>query len=74
MRKLASIQKVVDVQPIEGADSIEVATVLGWHCVIKKGDLKAGEMCCYMEVDSLLPPIPEFEFMAKNGIKKSYYS
>ncbi len=72
MRKLASIQKVVDVQPIEGADSIEVATVLGWHCVIKKGDLKAGEMCCYMEVDSLLPPIPEFEFMAKNGIKKSY--
>ena len=31
MRKLASIQKVIGIRPIEGADKIEVCQVLGWH-------------------------------------------
>ena len=38
MRKLATIQKIVNIKPIEGADKIEVAQVLGWHVVVKKGD------------------------------------
>ena len=35
MRKLASIQTIWDVQPIDGADRIEVVSVLGWKCVAK---------------------------------------
>ena len=35
MRKLASIQTVVDISPIEGADAIEVAQILGWKVVVK---------------------------------------
>jgi len=31
MRKLASVQTIWDVQPIEGADRIEVVSVLGWN-------------------------------------------
>ena len=31
MRKLASIQRVYAVEPIEGADRIEMAKVLGWQ-------------------------------------------
>ncbi|MBC7863771.1 MAG: RNA ligase (ATP), partial [Bacteroidia bacterium] len=34
MRKLASIQKILRTEAIEGADSIEKATVLGWELVI----------------------------------------
>ena len=37
-RKLASIQKILDIQPIEGADAIEVATILGWKVVVKKNE------------------------------------
>ena len=72
MRKLATIQKVANVEPISGADNIELATILGWHCVVRKNEFKAGDLCVYFEVDSLLPPVPEFEFLAKDGIKKSY--
>jgi hypothetical protein len=34
MRSLASIQRILDIQPIENTDKIEVATVLGWKVVI----------------------------------------
>jgi len=63
MRKLASIQKILDIQPIEGADAIEVASVLGWKVVVKKGEFKVGDKCIYCEIDSVLPPKEEFEFL-----------
>lgn len=63
MRKLASIQKITAIRPIDGAESIEVAQILGWEVVVKKGEFKDGDMVCYVEVDSILPEKPEFEFM-----------
>lgn len=63
MRKLASIQKVTFVRPIEGADAIEKIGVLGWELVAKKGEFKPGDYCVYCEVDSILPEKPEFEFL-----------
>jgi len=62
-RQLASIQKINNLEPIPGADKIEVATVLGWHLVVKKGEFQVGDRCVYMEVDSILPERPEFEFL-----------
>lgn len=56
MRKLATIQKIKAVRPIEGADAIEVADILGWHVVVKKGEFKPGDYCVYCEIDSILPP------------------
>lgn len=55
MRQLASIQKIVDIQPIPEADKIECATVLGWKCVVKKGEFKVGDLVVYIEPDSMLP-------------------
>lgn len=62
-RHLASVQQIVDIQPIPNADSIEVATVLGWHTVVKKGQFQIGDPIVYYEIDSILPKIPEFQFM-----------
>lgn len=55
MRKLASIRKIAELNPIEGADAIEVATIDGWKVVVKKGDFQVGELAVYLEIDSWVP-------------------
>ena len=55
MRKLASIRKIIDIQPIPKADAIEVATVDGWKVVVKKGEFVVGDQVVYCEVDSWVP-------------------
>ena len=62
-RKLASVQKVKTVKPIEGADRIEVVQILNWDCVAKKGEFQPGDIVVYFEIDSLLPDIPAFEWL-----------
>lgn len=62
-RKLASIQTVKAIRPIEGADRIEIVQVLNWDCVAKKGEYSVGDKVIYFEIDSLLPDIPAFEFL-----------
>jgi len=63
MRKLATIRKVLDLVPIEGADFIELAIIGGWQCVVKKGEFSVGDLCVYFEIDSLLPRAPWNEFL-----------
>ena len=71
MRKLASVQKVWKIEPIEGADRIELAHVLGWQCVVNKGQIQPMENAVYFEIDSFLPIRPEFEFMRASSYKNS---
>ena len=70
-RKLASVRKVAEIIPIEGADRIEIAKVDGWRCVVKKGETKAGDLVAYCEIDSFLPIRPEFEFLRPSSYKKT---
>ena len=70
-RKLASIQRIWKIEPIEGADRIELAHVLGWQCVVNKGQFKPMDLAVYFEIDSFLPIRPEFEFMRKSSYKNS---
>lgn len=63
MRKLVSVQRIDGLEPIENADFIEKAKVLGWTLVVKKGEFKVGDLCAYFEIDSILPDVPEFEFL-----------
>lgn len=66
MRQLATIQTIAEVQPIDGADSIEKVRVNDWWCVAKKGEFKEGDLCVYFEIDSLLPKDnPAFAFLEK---------
>lgn len=71
VRKLASVQYVHDVWPIDGADKIECIGVLGWRCVAKKGEFAVGDLCVYFEIDSFLPIRPEFEFLRSGCYKNS---
>jgi RNA ligase (TIGR02306 family) len=63
MRALASVQRIRKLEPIPKADRIEKASILGWHCVVKKGEFEEGDLCVYFEIDSVLPELPEFEFL-----------
>lgn len=70
-RKLASIQRIYKIEPIEGADRIELAYVLGWQCVVNKGHFNVGDSAVYFEIDSFLPIRPEFEFLRNSSYKKT---
>lgn len=71
MRKLASIKRIDTIEPIEGADMIELATLGGWKVVVAKNvGHKEGDMVVYCEIDSFLPIEPEFEFLRKSSYKK----
>ena len=70
-RKLASIQRIWKIEPIEGADRIELAYVLGWQCVVNKGQFRPMDLAVYFEIDSFLPIRPEFEFMRATSYKNT---
>lgn len=65
MRKLASIQRVDKIQPIENADSICCATILGWQVVCRKDEVKEGDLVVYAEIDSVIPDIDLFADIKK---------
>lgn len=60
---LATIQKVLNITPIDGADSIETAYILGWQVVVKKGEYKIGDLCCYIQIDTVVPETEQFDFL-----------
>lgn len=69
MRKLASIKTISNITPIKDKDKIVLATVDGWSVIVKKDEYKIGDKCVYVEIDSVLPEKPEFEFLRKNNFR-----
>jgi RNA ligase (TIGR02306 family) len=70
-RKLASIQVIRDIRPIEGADAIELAIINDWQVVVAKSVChQVGDHVVYCEIDSFLPIREEFEFLRKSSYKK----
>ena len=65
MRKLASIQLISNILPIEGSDFIEQIQVIGWNLVSKKGEFSINDKCIYIEIDSIVKDCPKFEFLRK---------
>ena len=71
MRKLASIQRIWNLEPIPDADRLELASVEGWKVVVNKGQFYPGELAVYFEIDSFLPIDDRFEFLRKTSYKKT---
>ena len=69
-RKLATIRTIKSVEPIPNADSIVKLTFenMGWVCVTNKDtNPQVGDKRVYFEVDSVLPEVPIFDFMASSN-------
>src|SRR5215469_9891326 len=71
MRSLVTIQKVKMISSIPDSDFLETAHILGWQCVVKKGEFREGEYGIYFEVDSFLPVEPRYEFLRNTSYREN---
>jgi RNA ligase (TIGR02306 family) len=60
------------------ADSLSLATVLGWQVVVRNDEAKEGDLIIYCEIDSLLPGDSEWLPEAIKGrvasqVDKTYF-
>lgn len=62
-RKLASVQRVLEVNPIANADAIEAVRINGWQCVVKKGTFAVGDRGVFFEIDAVPPDAPAYRFL-----------
>ncbi len=56
--KLATIELIKEIKPIEGADKIELAFVLGFQAIIPKGIYSVDEKIVFIQPDTVLPEKP----------------
>lgn len=62
--KLATIEEIKQIKPIDGADKIELASINGWDIVVKKDEYKKEDICIYVCIDTLVDPSFEaFSFL-----------
>lgn len=76
-RKMASVQEIARLSPIENSDFLEVAMMkdLGWKVVVKKGEFKPGDIVVYFEIDSAINVkdlLPCMEFLKERCLKKLF--
>lgn len=55
MRAMATVRKIAEISPIQGADLIMAYRVDGWWVVDKKDQYQVGDLVVYCEVDSWIP-------------------
>jgi len=68
-RALAYTARCGKIEKIEGADNIELMSVLGWKVITKIGEFHEDDLCVYFEIDSKLPEKEWSEFMASKKYK-----
>lgn len=48
---------------------IGLAIVDGWQVIVQKSQFQPGDKCVYVEIDSVMPEKPEFEFLRKRDFR-----
>ena len=72
-RALAYSATIDNIQPIDGADRIELAFVKGWPIIVKKEEFQIGDLCVFFEIDSKLPEADWSEFLKDKHYKVKIY-
>lgn len=72
MHDLAIVSLIQNIEPIEGKDRIELATVQNYKSVVQKGEFNVGDSVIYVFYDSILPQREEFEFLRKRCWSPKY--
>lgn len=65
--KLASIEIVSEILPHTNADSLEIAIVLGYQCIVPKGEFAVGRAVVLIQPDTVLPEKPWAEMFRKRS-------
>ena len=65
----ATIVTVTKLESMVGYDAIELASVLGWRVVVKRGEFTVGDLGCYYSIGSVLPKDGAAAFLAGKPIK-----
>ncbi len=63
------IVKIQDIVSHGNADSLEVAKIAGWECVVKKGDFTKGDLAVYIPIDSRIPYALEEKLFVNAKVK-----
>jgi RNA ligase (TIGR02306 family) len=52
---LATIERIESIHPHPNADSLEFARVLGYDCIVRRGQHSAGDRVVFIQPDAMLP-------------------
>jgi RNA ligase (TIGR02306 family) len=70
--KLASVELVKEIKPHSNADSLEIAVVLGYECIVPIGKFSPGQAVVLIQPDVVLPDAPWAEvFRARSNRVKA---
>lgn len=61
--KLASIEVIKNIKNHSNADSLEIAEILGWQTIVKKGIHKEGDKVVFITIDTIVPRCQWSEFL-----------
>lgn len=66
--QLATIEEIRGVRPHPNADRLDLATVLGWQTITRRGEFKTGDRVVFIVIDTVLPDdAPWAQFLRTEG-------
>ena len=75
-RKLATVQRVKSLEPIFHPKDASLTTLnlitfedIAWQCVTKCGEFDVGDLAIYIEISTVVPEHPVFEFLRSKKFK-----
>lgn len=67
--KVATLEYIEEVKDHPNADKLELAKVKGWQVCVKKNEFKKGDLCIYIQTDSVLEDCPQYEFLRNKNFR-----
>ena len=66
MRKLCTVERIMDIKSASNSDNLEIAYIKGWQVVIRKKEFNINDLVAYFEIDSLIPRTSITSFLFKD--------